>query len=194
MIGFDAGGEHSSVGIERLGHVDLNCPCDAGCPPVKLLVPPVAPPPNGLRQRHTHDQHIENLVAAQVAVAYEKQGASNTGKDAAWDTQPAFPDLDPVANRNPISEHVIDPRTHDACRDDPHKYLDWRVGMQTSLNCSRPGDDRGRDDAETNHQPVQSKTERADIDRVERWTRDRPEQGWAKRRCQQWCRLGPILR
>ena len=134
----------------------------------QLLIKPVAPTADALRQREGRRNTRQQQRDGQTALARYTNTNQRAECDSTPDAEATLPNLNNcawvVAKQLPVGNHVIQPRTDNARRNCPHGNCAHVVGgADASLNKSFSAEPHCSNNSERDHCPVGIKCERAKI-------------------------------
>ena len=161
----------SSCGVaRRLGCACRNFKAPRQCcwATKQLLVKPVAPTTDALRQRECRRHTRQQQTDGQTALTRHTDADQRAECDTAPDAEAALPNLhncaQVVAKQLPVGYHVIQTRTDNARRNRPHGNCAHVVGgADASLNKSFSAKPDCGNNSECDHCPVSIECERAKI-------------------------------
>ena len=171
------GGARRVAGLGRRAIAHLERPRQVGRLAEQLLVEPVAPPSDRLRQRHGRRSAVEQRKDRHLAAPCRPHRRQGAGEQTAGDAEAALPDLDDptgvVGERVPRCGDVVEAGADDAGDHAPHAD-----GAGVVACACAPGFEPTAEQphtghhAEGDHQPIGMDRERADLERAVRGARD----------------------
>ena len=160
--------------------VDLERPWQIGRPAEQLLVEPVPPSPDRLRQRDRGGRARRDHRRVEAAPVGDVQADADPEHQPARDPEPTLPDLrdraEVVLEPLPVGRDVVEPSADDSRRHGPHRDRAGVVARADVLGFEHPAQHPdGGDDTESDHQAVGAQVERSDLDHAARRCRKRGE-------------------
>jgi hypothetical protein len=164
------GGQFRGVDGAEL-RVDLKGPGEIRGPPVQLLVEPVAPPADGLREGDAGRHRVRVRGERDAAAAAADPGAQRTEGDRAPDAEAAVPDLegvDPVAALAEvelvIGDDVVEPSADEAEGHGPHGDVRDRADTAAAFDPAATAEPYGEEDADDDAEGVAAQRDRSEMD------------------------------
>ena len=164
--------EGRRVGIAGgpVGGVDLQSPGQVGGAAEELLVEPVAPPTDGLRQRQPRGERVTEGRKRDPPPPAGDPRAESAEEDGPPDAEAAVPDpqrVEGIAARAEVrlraGHDVVDPATDDAERHGPDGDVSDRPGRTSSSLPATVGDPDRQEDAEDDAEGVGPQRERPQV-------------------------------
>ena len=152
--------------------IDLQPPRQIGRLAEQLLVEPVAPAPDPLREQQTRRDRVHEQPDALMGSMDDPCAREDAEEDSAPDAEPALPDGErrpprvEVVDLVPAGDVVVEPRADDPGGDAPDRDAEDEIPVAAPLD---PAVARQRDagrDREQERDAVEVDRERADVDRA----------------------------
>src|SRR3954453_21175181 len=152
--------------------VDLQSPRPTRRLAEELLVEPVAPAADALREQQPGRDGVHEQPHAVAGAADDPRAGEDAEEDPAPDAEAALPDRErrpPRVDRldlAPARDVVVEPRTEDAEGDAPHRDAEHEIPVAAPLHPPVPRQQQACRDREQQHDAVEVDRERADVDRA----------------------------
>jgi hypothetical protein len=156
----------AGLAVRTLG--DLQRPGQVGLAAVQLLVEPVAPAADGLREGDTGSERVGPRGQRDAAPAAADPGADRAQRDRAPDAEAALPDLegvDPVLTlaevQLVVGDHVVEPTADQAERHGPDGDVGDRPGLAAPGDPASVAVPDGYEDADDDAERVAAQRKRS---------------------------------
>ena len=161
--------------------VDAQRPRQGARAAEELLVEPVSPASDGLREWDHRRGHVEQRGLVEPSSLGDDHRGDGAARDGAPDAEASLPDLDDVepapAEQLPIRDHVVRARSDEPGGHGPHREVGDVGALASPRLPAGTAPLHGHVDAHGDEEPVRAQVERAEIDGVPSGTGDVREHG-----------------
>src|SRR4051812_1841764 len=150
--------------------VDLEAPRKRRRLPEELLIPPVAEPPDPLREQQPGSSRVHEAEDAVAGPPDDHRAGEAAEEDSAPDAEPALPDGErrpPRVDRLhlvPRRDVVVQARADDSEADAPDRDAEDEIPVAALPDPTHAGEPDAPGDAEEQHQPVHTDRQRPDVE------------------------------
>ena len=167
-----------------MGRVDLEPPGQVGRLAEELLVPPVADPPDRLRDEQPGREAVGEQPDVGAGALGDEPADEAAERDPAPDAEAALPDRERppplVGHLVPARREVVEPGADDAGADAPDGAAEDQVPVAAAVDEAVAGDPDADADRREQRQAVHVDRQRAEVDGAVRRRGDRGEQVHAR--------------
>ena len=172
LLAAGRGAAGDGVALGDVQAVDLQAPRHAGRAAVELVVEPVAPPPEALREQHSGRRRVGEHDQRDALAAAADPRTERAERDRAPDAQPAVPDLDRVERAGArlavevqlgVGHHVVEPAADDAEHDRPARDVPDVLARAAPLAHPPRREPQREEDARHDAQRVRTDRDRAQM-------------------------------